>query len=401
MDEDFAQNVMSDFPPFPDASPGFDRRLVVFGRLLRQHGLRVGTRQIAGLAEALTLIDLSRQEDVYHAMRCFLVHGPEERELFDRLYALYWLRRLIFDLESSPRTVTVREPSASLQAATVREPSSPQPQPPDPGAEGETSVAVTPTYSPLELLRHKDFADYTDEERQRAQDFMRSLLWRLGERTTRRRVRSPRETAFPDLRRAIQRSIRRRGEIVELAWRRRKRRPRPLVVICDVSGSMERYSRLFLYMMFALVQGAGRIETFVFGTRLTRITPALRYTDLDAALAATSQTVVDWSGGTRIGESLHTFNYRWARRVLGHGAAVLIISDGWDRGDQALLAREIGRLHRQTPQLIWLNPLAGRPDYQPLVRGIQTILPHVDEFLPLHNLESVAQLAGKLGMARR
>ena len=168
---------------------------------------------------------------------------------------------------------------------------------------------------------------------------------------------------------------------------------------------MERYSRLFLYMMFALVQGslvqgAERIETFVFGTRLTRITPALRHDNLDVALSRTAKGVVDWSGGTRIGESLRTFNYVWARRVLGHGAVVLIISDGWDRGDRVLLDREIRRLRRQTPRLIWLNPLAGKPDYQPLVRGIETILPHVDEFLPLHNLDTVTQLAGKLGTIR-
>lgn len=379
----------------------FAHHLLAFGRLLREAGVRVSTQQISGLALGLTHIDLAHQEDVYHAMRCFLVHSPDERELFDRLFELHWLHRLTFELGALPEPLAVgEEPSSETQPVTARFPSAPpavreEPDPSESPDVGEPSLI--PTYSPLELLRQKDFASYTAGEQQAAQQFFRSLHWRFDQRTTRRRVRTTKQTAYPDLRRAIQKSIRRRGEIIELAWRRRKRKPRPLVVVCDISGSMERYSRLFLYMMFALVQGSGRIETFVFGTRLTRITSALRHYDLDVALDRTAMSVVDWSGGTRIGASLHTFNHVWARRVLGHGAVVLIISDGWDRGDRALLDREIRRLHRQTPRLIWLNPLLGKPDYQPLVRGIETILPHVDEFLPLHNLDTVASLAGKIG----
>ena len=384
---------------------GFAHRLLTFGRLLREAGVRVSTQQVTDLAHGLTTIDLARQEDVYHAMRCFLVHSPEERALFDHLFDLYWLHRLTFELGTPSEPATTRERYDPSEPQAVRARSEPvrvQPiPPPDPSEPPTVSErSLLPTYSPLELLRQKDFAAYTEEEQQAAQQFIRSLLWQFDQRTTRRRVRTAKQTAYPDLRRAIQKSIRRRGEIVELAWRRRKRKPRPLVVVCDISGSMERYSRLFLYMMFALVQGSERIETFVFGTRLTRITPALRHDNLDVALSRTAKSVVDWSGGTRIGESLRTFNYVWARRVLGHGAVVLIISDGWDRGDSALLDREIRRLRRQTPRLIWLNPLSGKPDYQPLVRGIETILPHVDEFLPLHNLDTVAQLASKLGTIR-
>ena len=386
----------------------FAHSLLTFCRLLRGAGLRVSTKQVTDLALGLTHIDLARQEDVCHAMRCFLVHSPEERVLFDRLFDLYWLHRLAFEFGTQVEPATIRERPTSQpnsESATGRERSAAVTEPPPSEPPGVSERSLLPTYSPFELLRQKDFAAYTEQEQQAAQQFIRSLLWRFDQRTTRRRVRTAKQTAYPDLRRAIQKSIRRRGEIVELAWRRRKRKPRPLVVICDISGSMERYSRLFLYMMFALVQGslvqgAERIETFVFGTRLTRITPALRHDNLDVALSRTAKGVVDWSGGTRIGESLRTFNYVWARRVLGHGAVVLIISDGWDRGDRVLLDREIRRLRRQTPRLIWLNPLAGKPDYQPLVRGIETILPHVDEFLPLHNLDTVTQLAGKLGTIR-
>ena len=183
------------------------------------------------------------------------------------------------------------------------------------------------------------------------------------------------------------------GEILQLAWNCRIHKPRPMVVLCDISGSMERYSRLFLHFMYALVQGNKHIETFVFGTRLTRLTPALRYKDVDFVLSRVSEQVLDWSGGTRIGESLKTFNYVWARRVLGRGAVLVILSDGWDRGNAALLEREISRLQRSVSKLIWLNPLIGSPDYQPLVRGIRTVLPYVDEFLPFHNLESLERFA--------
>src|SRR5690606_38401326 len=192
-----------------------------------------------------------------------------------------------------------------------------------------------------------------------------------------------------DLPRAIRESMKQGGEIVRLRWRRRKTRPRPLVVLCDVSGSMERYSRLFLHVMYALVQEGRRVETFVLGPRLTRITPAV--------LDRVADLVMDWSGGTRIGESLRAFNYVWSRRVLGRGAVVIIISDGWDRGDVDLLSREMARLHRSASRLIWLNPLAGAPDYQPLVRGIRAALPHVDDFLPFHTLEALEALARRLG----
>jgi uncharacterized protein with von Willebrand factor type A (vWA) domain len=167
-------------------------------------------------------------------------------------------------------------------------------------------------------------------------------------------------------------------------------------VLCDISGSMERYSRLFLHFLYALAQGPHRVEVFVFGTRLTRLTPALRHKDLDQAVRRTTQAVLDWSGGTRIGESLKTFNYLWARRVLGRGAVLIMISDGWDRGEITLLDAEMARLRRNVSRLIWLNPLLGAPEYQPLVRGIQIALPYVDEFLPLHNLDSFEELGESL-----
>lgn len=380
------------------------RRLVQFGRTLRAAGLNVSARQLGDLAQALTAIDLSRQADFYHTLRCFLIHNPDEIELFDRLFELFWLGRagLLAELGLGQRhsagdrpgsAAPARPVSSSRGRAVLLDDDAP------PGDDQDPQIA--PTYSPLELLRRKEFGDYSEAELQAALVVMRNLLWRLEDRPTRRTVRSGKQTATLDLPRVIRKSVRRSGELVELSWKRRKRKPRPLVVICDVSGSMERTSRMFLFLMHGLIQRTARMEAFVFGTRLTRITPALRHSDTDTAVARASDLVLDWSGGTRIGESLRAFNYNWSRRVLGHGAVVLIISDGWDRGDQDLLDREIRRLQRSVHRLIWLNPLAGSPSYQPLVRGIQTILPHVDEMLPLHNLESLAALAGRLGAVGR
>jgi hypothetical protein len=186
------------------------------------------------------------------------------------------------------------------------------------------------------------------------------------------------------------------GEILKFEWHQKKFRTRPLVVICDISGSMELYSQLFLYFLYGLVHTSRRIESFVFGTRLTRITPALRNDDIDKIFKELSNLVVDWSSGTRIGESIQRFNFDWSRRILGRGAVVLIISDGWDRGDLTLLEIEISRLARTADRLIWLNPLAGTSQYEPLVGGIKTVLPFVDDFLPLNNINSLEEIASTL-----
>ena len=394
-------------PEQPSGSGNLTSRLVHFGRLLRDAGLGVSTHQIVDLAEALTKTNLSSQEDFYHVTRSFLVHGPEERELFDRLFDIFWLQRVPWYMgvgrgQETGAADRAADNEADADNSTLKRRRHISPtSPTDIDDFPETDeTAVLPTYSAVEILRKKDFADYTQEDVVAATEVIRGLEWRLKERSTRRRVRTARRAPYADLRRTIQKSIPHDGEIVWLAWRRRKPKPPPLVVICDISGSMERYSELFLYLMFALAQRTVRVESFVFGTRLTRITPALRRKELRTALRETSQLVVDWSGGTRIGESLKSFNYNWARRVLGPGSVVLIISDGWDRGDPQLLDREIQRLHRSASRLVWLNPLSGVAGYEPLVRGIETVLPHIDDFLPIHNLSTLEQLAATLGQIR-
>ena len=255
-------------------------------------------------------------------------------------------------------------------------------------------IDLTRTYSAQEVLRQKDFADFNGREMAEAQRMMAALQWDLGRRLTRRMV--PGDGGQLDLRRTVRRNLKYGGELLELASKKPKARPRSLVLICDVSGSMERYTRMFLHFIHTIALGQERLEAFLFATRLTRITRHLRYRSIDQAIDEVAKAVPDWAGGTRIGEAVKTFNYQWLRRVLRGQSVVLIISDGWDRGDPELLSRETSRLQRSCHRLIWLNPLLGSPDYQPLTVGMQAALPYVDDFLPVHNLTSLEALASRL-----
>ncbi|MBX6342034.1 MAG: VWA domain-containing protein [Thermomicrobiaceae bacterium] len=263
----------------------------------------------------------------------------------------------------------------------------------DEGEEGESDDVLS--YSAAETLREKDFAELTEEEMAQIRHFMEELQWRIGRRRSRRKVASP-KGRFIDPRRTMRKSLQTGGIPLQIARRKTKTKPRQLVVICDVSGSMDRYSRILLQFVYAIENGMARVEAFVFGTRLTRVTRLLRRRSIDEAMERVSREVQDWSGGTRIGESLATFNTDWARRVLRNGAVVLIISDGWDRGDPDVLRREMARLQRSSYRLIWLNPLLGSPRYEPLTRGMQAALPYVDDFMPVHNLASLEALAKHL-----
>ena len=261
----------------------------------------------------------------------------------------------------------------------------------------DLDIELKPAYSPHEILLKKDFSELDPDEFRRAQEIIRNIVWKMNTRRTRRRVRSLRSTNNLDFRRLFRKNVKYDGEILKLEYRQKKSKPRPIIVLCDISGSMERYTKILLYFLYAIAQRSRQIETFVFGTRLTRLTQALRIKKVELVLANLSDEIMDWSGGTRIGKSLKDFNYLWARRVSCQEALLIIISDGWDRGDSELLKTEISRSHRSVHRLIWLNPLAGAPEYQPLVKGIQTILPHVDDFYPLRNLENLEMLAQDLG----
>ena len=372
--------------------------LLHFGRLLRKLGVGVSSQQIYELGEALSWIELARKDDFYHATRCFLVHKAEEMEVFNLAFELFWTQLFhgFIQFAIQPKKHQEEEVRGELlldDQETLKDESGVIILEPD-EVDLDTSEddVIFGTYSPVELLAQKDFADLSAEELEIAKHIVRKMVWQLDRLRTRRQVRAVKRAEYLDLNRSIRQSMNQGGELIQLAWRRRKSKPRPLIVICDVSGSMERYSQMFLHFLYALVQESRQVEVFVFGTSLSRITPALRHNEVDNALEKVSQAVLDWSGGTRIGASLKQFNFHWSRRVLRRGAVAIIISDGWDRGDLELLEREISRLHRSVARLSWFNPLLGAPDYQPLVQGIQTILPHVDDFLPLHNLESFQRL---------
>jgi uncharacterized protein with von Willebrand factor type A (vWA) domain len=251
------------------------------------------------------------------------------------------------------------------------------------------------TWSDLERISTRDFSELTAGELAMVRSALSRLAWSIEERRTRRWI--PGRGSRIDLRRALARSLRTGGDITTLPRRRRRTRRRPVVLLCDVSGSMEQYTRTLLLFAHALSRGMRDVEAFLFATRLTRITMELRAPTPDAAMAAVSRAVSDWSGGTRIGEALKAFHQRWRRRTLHGSAVVILISDGWDRGEPQLLRDEIARLHRSCHRLVWLNPLIGTIDYAPLTRGLQAALPFVDDFLPVRTLRDVRELALHLG----
>ncbi len=381
----------------PHAGGQLLHNLLLFGRVLRGLGLDVNPGRMMDLVKALGEVEVGRRDDFYFASRSLLVHREEDLPLFDQAFNHFWRPPsegwlsglMVMGARQRQRLRVVPPP--------LRPPShSPDGQDGQDAAKDEPPVLeVTRTYSPSEALRHKDFSQLTAEEYAEIKALIAHLTWEIDKRRTRRR--KPGRGPQFDFRRTLRRNLKYGGHLLEWSYRDRKYKPRPLVVLADVSGSMERYTRLLLHFVYGLTFGLGQpVESFVFGTRLTRITRHLLYEDVEQALREVSGAVQDWAGGTRIGESLKAFNFVWGRRVLGRGAVVLVISDGWDRGEPDLLAREMARLQRSCHRLIWLNPLLGSPEYEPLTRGIQAALPYVDDFLPVHNLASLEELADKL-----
>jgi uncharacterized protein with von Willebrand factor type A (vWA) domain len=360
----------------------FVPNLLVFGRLLRTAGLEVHMGRMLDVAEALPHVDLGSRDQVYHACRTLLVHRRDDLATFDRVFDAFWRARGALDA------------TAILQGAPAAPPANGAPptmQMLGDAATGDGAAGSERTWSDVATLAAKDFAEFTTEEVALASAALDRMQWRPGERRTRRWVMG--RGAKIDLRRALARSVRTGGDLFALPRRVRRTRPRSLVLLCDVSGSMERYSRMLLHFAYALGRRHRRIEAFLFSTHLTRITPALRTRGLDAAVADVARAVPGWSGGTRIGDTLRELHQRWRRCVLHGGPVVLLISDGWDRGDPAVLRDQIARLQRSCHRLIWLNPLLGTADYAPLTRGLKAALPYVDDFLPARTLTNLADLA--------
>ncbi len=371
------------------------RNLLHFGRLLRRLGLDVPGGRMRDVAEALAYVDLGRRAEFYHTLRSLLVHRVQDMELFDDAFRVFWRHPHGDWTETNLRAMGETRRSG--------EPEYESELPPSDAAHGKSRERTyrvermaALSYSQREGLWVKDFERFTVEEVTAAQQMITDLDWQLGERKSKRWTAG--RGAALDLRRAVRANMRYGGELIDLPTRRRKTKRRPLVLLCDVSGSMERYSRILLHFIHALTGAGrlGRVESFVFATRLTRITRQLSGRAVDDVVPVLPRTIADFGGGTRIGEALHTFNVEWARRVRGNGPVVLLISDGWDRGDPEQLRAEMARLQRSCHRLVWLNPLLGSPDYLPLTRGMRAALPSVDDFLPVHNLASLETLARHL-----
>jgi uncharacterized protein with von Willebrand factor type A (vWA) domain len=374
----------------PHAEGNLLSHVIGFVQLLRIMGVEVSVGQSLDLVRALEYTPITSRADFHAAARCTLISRHEDLAQFDAAFAYFWrtpsadpMMMALPVMKMPPRNLRLPSRKRSADEGNAD------------GEQEEERVGITLAYSAGETLRSKDFGSFSYDEVQAAKELMRAMAWRVAPRRTRRTRPTPRGPRI-DMRRLLRNNMRYGGEPLVLPRKEIRTRQRPLVVLCDISGSMDRYSRILLQFVHTISEGLREVEAFVFGTRLTRITRMLREQDIDEAVTAVSKHVNDWSGGTRIGEAIKTFNYHWGRRVLSHGPVVMIISDGWDRGDPQLLAREMERLQRSCHRLIWLNPLLGSASYQPLTLGIQAALPYVDDFLPVHNLVSLEQLGEQL-----
>ncbi|MBV8914743.1 MAG: VWA domain-containing protein [Acetobacteraceae bacterium] len=365
-----------------------------FARLLRRAGLPVGAADSVAASRALSLVDIGDRRQAQAALRAVMVHRHEHQDVFDHAFSLFW-----------------RDPTASLQAAALALMSNkapPEQKKPSPGQRRVAEAMATPrerpasdekppeldaamTVSEREQLQTMDFEQMSAAQIDNAKQEIRRLRLPLDLRRT-RRLRPDSQGPRVDMARTLRQSLRRGGEITDLARSRRVTRPPPLVVICDISGSMARYAQILLHFLHAVVNDRDRVRVFLFGTRLSNITRQLKNKDPEVAFQMVSHAVPDWSGGTRIGEALREFNQRWAKRVLGQGAVVLLVTDGLDRDGAAGLAENMDRLHRSCRRLIWLNPLLRWEGFQPKSQGIRAMLPHVDEFRTVHNLDSLRSL---------
>jgi hypothetical protein len=362
---------------------GADRAAVAFTRLLRAAGLAVPVGATLQFAEALACVGCDRRERVYWAGRATLVKRPEDVATYDRAFAAFWLRATTADASGDEPAVPV------LLAFDV--PGGDDDEPGHDAGDGAPVVAVR--WSPTEVLRHRDFAAYTAAEFAEARRLMADLRLAGALRRSRRRRPVARARGAPDVRRTVRRALRAGGEPVHRAFVAPGVQPRRLVLLLDVSGSMEPYARAFVRFLHAAVVSRSRVEAFAMGTRVTRITRELSSRDPDAAVAAAARRVVDWSGGTRLGECVKSFNETWGVRGLARGAIVVVLSDGWDRGDPAVLREQMARLARVAYRIVWVNPLKATPGYAPLAQGMAAALPLVDDFVEGHSLAALETLA--------
>ncbi len=350
--------------------------------------------------EGCSKINLGRRDDFRHALKTCLITDHKTITLFDQLFDLYWrnpdrienvsdiLRKLFESRLSQAELKSMKEQIKDLYQKRIE---GFEEKETDEKNNDESKSFDMFLYSPEEVLREKRFDSYTKEELEEAKIFITQWKWEFGMRKL-RRLKPGQAPYRLNIRDTIRNNIFPNQDFIDLKWKDRRTKPRPLVILTDISGSMEQYTRVLLHFLFTIYSVNNHVEIFTFGTRLSRITHYLRHKDVNDSLKIIKDTVKDWSGGTKIGETLESFNRRWTRRVLSGGAVVLIISDGLDTGNIELLTKEVDRLHRSCYRLIWLNPNLGYKDFEPLTQGIQAILPNVDDFLPIHNLNSLLEL---------
>src|SRR5271155_1736084 len=370
--------------------------IVYFARALRAAGIPVGPGAVLDALEAVQAAGVGTREDFYWTLHAVFVKRHEHSILFDQAFRIFFRRRGYIDQVLAMMLPQAPAPPQAPQAGATRVHEALFSGLDDKlKQEREVELDARMTVSDREVLQKKDFAQMTAAEIAAAKDAMKRLVMPLAEVRTRRLAPHPRGHLI-DIRRTLRASLKGGGDFIDLRFIGPKTRPPPIVALLDISGSMSQYSRIFLHFLHDLTDARKRVSTFLFGTRLTNVTRALRERDPDDALAAVSAAVPDWSGGTRIASSLRAFNKLWARRVLTQGAIVLLITDGLERDPDDTLGFEIDRLHRSCRRLVWLNPLLRFEGFEARARGIKTMLPHVDEFRPIHNLEPMAGLVAAL-----
>lgn len=396
------------------ATGALANNVVHFVRLMRAAGVRAGTASTLNALAQVEAAGIERRADIRAALRATLISRPEHREMFDIAFDLFWkdpqiqekmLNALLPTVQGRGQTPPPPPPPQRLTDAFA--PEAPKLDPKRlPNQRDEVSFDAALTFSASEKLQRLDFEQMSATEWDAARKAAAALALPMRPLRTRRTL--PARQGRVDLRACLQQSRRTGGEIVDIARMKPGERPPKLVVLCDISGSMHRYTRMFLHFVHALANATGarssggrpqKLEVFLFGTRLTHVTRHLKGQDVDVALARVAAATPDWSGGTRIGACLHEFNLHWARRVLGAGAQVLLLTDGLDRDDTALLEKAADRLGRSCRNLIWLNPLLRYDGFEPRAAGVRALLPHVDTFVPVHNLASIADLAKSLAGA--
>ncbi len=371
----------------------FFQHFINFCRALKKEGIKLTMRQEIDALRALNFIEVMKFGDFYVSLRTNLVSYHDDMPVFDRVFYSYWD---FFEKEQTPQPIDGQEKSSEKESPVNLEKKLVDEYPVGDAAKDKPDETLeeseAPTYSPAERLKAKDFGDFGDEDLEMIKKAIAMITQRMKVRESRRKKASRKKDYF-DLRRTLRKNLRFGGDIIDLAWKTRRINRTHIVLLCDVSGSMERYSRFLIQFLYGLQQRTqGKVETFVFSTRLTRITHILHRMNFEKALTKISQTVVDWSGGTKIGESLKIFNRKYSPSVIDRKTIVMIISDGWDRGEEITLREEMERLKQNAYHLIWLNPLLGSAAYEPSCKGMVTALPYVNQFLPINNLNSLIDL---------